>query len=677
MSDEQRRDGKLHEWQCPPAAVPPERRLGWLNENTESGLQWLKSQRGTGDFREALDIISGRYSGQQTAKYRSKLNSNHLKRNIREVVGTLAKLRPLWGYASDNPAYAPNAQLFNLYSRAWWLESFADVKIKEALAWASATCTGWIRPLYSRDMGGTGEGQVRLLSYGAPSILPCQLPPSGDFQQAYAMTILDEMPIYMAHSMFPKHQEWLRPTSSLYWYANEIRKAATGNIWQRMFGGFGKSPSQYTPGIADLMIPIRYTYVIDLATNTTSRDIPMGEPDTTWSYVVKPGDRLYPYRRLLISSESCLMYDGPSFDWHGRFPGIPFCLDKWPWEPLGFSMVRDGYEIQQAMTELERGTMDKERAKMDLPLAYDINAVTKKEAQQFDPMMPRQRAGFDGTQATKAFEIPVPPEVYVTQESTLKFYELLQSAMDSQHGIHDIQNLAKARMAGDDLQKLLESAGPIVEDMSRSMEPPIREIATQVKFLFLQYVSPARFLQVVGEDGMTREPFDYDPDTMIPSHMPNEDPGTKEQPKQSKVGRIERARTFASTLRFLITPRSLHEITQMAQRLLLIQLKKAGIQIDSQTIADACNVPNYGTIPGSTVREKFKNEQEDNLIFAAKMKELGMSITEQGQMNQAGAQAGGKQQEGTPPSGQQAPSLKEKPDGRSFISEAPGGGRVV
>ena len=173
----------LHSWQVPPAATPEDRRLGWLNECTESGMQWLKSPRGHSDFRQALDIISGRAIGPAPAKYRSTLNTNHLKRNIREVVGTLAKLRPLWGYSSDNPAFAQNANLFNLYVRAWYLETFADVRIKEALQYAAATCTGWIRPVYARDMGGTGDGAVRLLAYGAPCVLPCQLPPSGDFQQ--------------------------------------------------------------------------------------------------------------------------------------------------------------------------------------------------------------------------------------------------------------------------------------------------------------------------------------------------------------------------------------------------------------------------------------------------------------------------------------------------------------
>jgi hypothetical protein len=118
-------------------------------------------------------------------------------------------------------------------------------------------------------------------------------------------------------------------------------------------------------------------------------------------------------------------------------------------------------------------------------------------------------------------------------------------------------------------------------------------------------------------------------------------------------------------------------MTQLVMKMGLLQLKKVGVQIDSQTIADSWSIPNYGTIPGSTVREKFQQEQEENLIFAAKMRELGMSISEQGQMNMAGAQAGGKQQEGRPPSGQQEPTLKTKPDGRGFVSESPGGGRPV
>jgi hypothetical protein len=335
-------------------------------------------------------------------------------------------------------------------------------------------------------------------------------------------------------------------------------------------------------------------------------------------------------------------------------------------------MVRDGYDIQTAIQEIERGTMDKERAKLDLPLAYDINSVSSREAKQFDPMQPRARVGYDASQVTKPFELPIPPEVLRTEEATLKFHDMLIEAMDSQHAIKDVMALAKARLAGDDMEKVLEATGPIIEDMSRSMEPPMREIADQVKYQMLQHLPPARMMRIVGEDNMTLDAFDYDPVSMVPSHLAGEDPGA-----DSPTDKIQRARIFASNLRFIITPRSLHEMTQMSMKLGLVQLKKAGVQIDSQTIAEAWGVPNYGTIEGSTVREKFENEQKGNLMFAAQMKELGMSLTDQGQMNPAGAGAGGKQQEGRPPSGHAAPALKSKPDGRSIITESEGGGKPV
>ena len=347
------------EWQCPPSAVSEDKKVGWLNESTQEGMAWLKSQRGYSDFRKSLDVLSGRDGGRAPAEYRSKLNPNPLKRNIREIVGTLAKLRPFWGYHSDNKAYAASAEMMNKVTRAWYLEVMADRSIKEALCWAAATNRGWVVPVYSRDLVGTGEGNILLESYGSESVLPVQLPASGNFQKAYAVTIMKEMPIFMVHGMFPSFQDRLRPTNSRYWYMNDgVRRASQGNILQRIFGrGQTRSDSQL---MSDLLIPIRYTYIIDLTINKTGQEIPMGEPGASWSYTVphvgqriakgndpstgqlryEPANetdaRLYPYRRLIISTDTVCLYDGPAFDWHGKFPGVSFCLDEWPWEPLGF-----------------------------------------------------------------------------------------------------------------------------------------------------------------------------------------------------------------------------------------------------------------------------------------------------------------------------------------------------
>lgn len=677
-------------WQIPPAAAPESQKIGWLDDAVSQGQAWLKSQRGYPDFRKALDILSGTGVSGPKADYRSRVSTNRLKRNVREITGTMAKLRPTWGYHSDNTAFASNAAMMNKVIRAWYLECFADRQIKQALQYAAATCRGWIRPVYRRDMAGTGHGDIRLLTYGAPCVLPLQLPASGDWQDCYAITILEEMPVWMAHGMWPRYQDRLRPTSSRFWYANDaVRNASKGNLWVRMFGS--RASGSADTGLVDLLVPVRYTYVNDLTINRTTQPIPMGEPGSDWSYTVpyigqdifmgndprsgtplyrkatENDARLYPYRRLLISTDQCNMYDGPSFDWHGKFPLVSFCPDEWPWEPLGFSLVHDGYELQNAINEIARGNMDKTRASLDLPLAYDFNAVAEKDARGIDPMMPRGRYGYDGAASdAPPFRPTVPDEYYKVTPESMQLWEKFEQVMDSQQAINDVMALAKLRGAGGitDLDKVLEANGPIIEDMSRGMEPPLRDLGVMVKYLILQYYTTARVMQWVGADGVSMEVFDFNPNSLVPSHLPGESTNM-----ESPTSKIVRARTFADNLRFFILPNSLHEITQMAMKLGLIQLRKAGVKISSQTIAESWNVPNYGTIDGNTEIEKWKSEQEMDLEFAARAKELASALGLGGPPGAPGA--GGKKSEGRPPSGQAAPKLKDKPtEARSTITES-------
>src|ERR1700742_3704969 len=104
----------FYEWQIPPMTrrdgtkTPEDRILSWLNESMQEGQTWLKNQRGYVDIRKSLDVLSGR-SGSEILEYRSKLNTNRLKHNVRQVVGALSDIRPLWGYHSDNQAYQQQA----------------------------------------------------------------------------------------------------------------------------------------------------------------------------------------------------------------------------------------------------------------------------------------------------------------------------------------------------------------------------------------------------------------------------------------------------------------------------------------------------------------------------------------------------------------------------------------
>ena len=442
------------EWQVPPAATKESERRGWLDEAVQEGQIWHKQQRGYADYLKAFKVLSGDLGLLDTPSYRSTLTSGRLKRNIREVIGACANIRPIWAYQSDNDAFSEECNMMNKVTRAVYLERNLDLGIKEALQWSAATATGWLRPVYRRRMYGTGKGDLTFLTYGSPSILPTQLPANADWQEAYAVTIMDELPIAMAHGMFPKFQDRLKPTSSKYWYSPEIRKAARGNLFRRIWGG-GKRDDMGI--LSDLFTPVRYTYIIDLTLNETGNMIPMGQPGTSWYYEVpslnsdipsgrdnmgnptyrkanENDARLYPYRRLIISGEEVIMYDGPAFDWHGEFPAIPFCLDKWAWEALGLSLLRDGIQVDGAINELERGILDKHRARLDPSMAYDINSVNREEARSFDPMAPRQRIGFDGTLVQQPFVPVTPDEMLRVDPSTMAFVEHLKDTEDYQVG---------------------------------------------------------------------------------------------------------------------------------------------------------------------------------------------------------------------------------------------------
>lgn len=686
------------QWQVPPFASPENTRIGWMDEMLQDSQGWLKSQRGYKDFQRSLDILSGQDSAySSTVEYRSRVSSNRLKRNVREVVGAMSKLRPFWGYHSDNAAFSNNAEMMNKVTRAWYLSQFADRSIKEALQYAAATGRGWVRPVYRRDMAGTGRGDIKLFTYGAPCVLPFQLPGTGDWQQAYCVTILEEMPVFQAHAMFPAFQDRLNPSSSRYWYANDgVRKASQGNLLQRIFGRANRGPS--TDAMSDLLVPIRYSYIIDLSINKTGFAIPMGEPGSSWAYIVpslgqdipvsispttnqmtyrkanENDARLYPYRRLLIASDRVITYDGPSFDWHGMVPAIPFTMDEWPWEPLGFSLIHDGFELQAAINAILRGNMDKVKQQLHPSLLFDSNMTNMSEARRFDPFKPDDRLAYDSaggegppfTPAVDAETLKVTPE-------SMAMIEKLEGTMDAQMAINDVATLAKMRTVGsmDDLEKIMEANGPIIEDMSRAMEPPMRDLGVMVKYLICQYYTTTRLMQWVGPDGISREIFDYDPTSLIPSHLPGEDVNSA-----SPVDKIRRARVFADNLQFFILPNSLHELQQMQMKLLLIQLRKAGIFIDSKTIAEACSVPNYGNIPGNTVLERYEAEQEMQLEWAARGQQIANALglippggAPAGQPPPGAPAPGGGAPEGRPPSFNAPPSIQQKDGGsRSTIA---------
>jgi hypothetical protein len=427
----------------------------------------------------------------------------------------------------------------------------------------------------------------------------------------------------------------------------------------------------------DQFAEIRYTLVRDMSFNERGNmPIPMGDAGASWSYVVpavgdkiptlevsggKRGEReatiddarLYPNMRLMITVSGVQepVVDGPAWDWHGMFPPR-FACDDWVTEPMGLSAFRDVWDIERCRQFVERAIDMKIRAQMDPGMKYDSTLINAGTAEELDPWEMRKRLGVDG-EVDKVIDTLLPHEFYKIGTEPFEVLKYYAESEDYYTGLNQLSALAKAKMSTgqEGADDLLRMAGPIVRDICASMETPMSDVLEMTKTQNLQFLTTARTMRYVGPDGITAETFDFDPETVVPSHMPGED-----KTGSSIFSRMERAKNFARNLSISPMPGYLHGLMQTAQKLLLLQGWRAGFPMDPARVAKIYGIENWEAkdLPAWL---KFK---EKELEMAAKLKIEGMSLQPPGGQAQPAAGGGGKAHGGRPPSGTKPPAAKTK-----------------
>lgn len=714
--------GSTSSWRVPPKEANEDRKLGWLKEAFEEGNSFNKNQRAFTNIDQAIDIISG-LSENPVPTALSDINVNLIKRQAREIVATLSNLKPMWGYTTKNPAYDQQSFVLNHLVYNWWSSTFADRAIRKALQW-SLCGIGYISPVWQPDFWPDGYGDVKLNVYGPRDVLLNQLPADHDIQGAYSVTIQVDEPLAECQRKWPQFADVLKPDRVPNAFSRRLRRATPqflSPVLDRFIGGGKEDTSVSGP-----YVTVYYTYVFDQSTNTALKPVMMGQPGTSWNYQVPfPGQilesadgstrkaipqdcRLYPFRRLIISTGTNVLYDDTSYWWHGKVPLIPFTIDDWPWDYLGYSVVKDVDSLQRGIVSLLRGVNDAAELKVRPPVEYDENIVSKAFMDGFDPRIPGRRIpkryGSAGVNFVATPDMPS----WITQH-----IQTLREMFDHMLAIRDVSNLAKAnQMPSDDtLDKLLEMTGPVVTDISRGMEVGLRELGEMFKSLVYQFYSVQRRVRVLGSGGMLPEDFmplsrqekiiavmekggqleegwmNYNPQSLIPTDLTiNQNSLVNLLP----IGLNEVLRA-KDTCIFHITPGSLHQITQMKERLLYLQMWRDGrFPVDPKTIADKVGLDNFGELPGNpiTIMDRWMAWQDVLLKHQIQIQQEMAQSQQAIQANnlvgqvlgaaqqQASGAGGGAQQPtkptaGRPPSGATAPKLATKDGGsRTIIKES-------
>lgn len=665
----------MSDFRIPSESTPEDRRAGWLRETVQHGEAWLKAQRAYPSIKDSLDMVLNP-GIEVIPKEQSHVRIPRTKRQIRELVSLMANLRPTaTNQTADKKLYA-SAEVANKVDLAWWYNTFADRKFKDSFQAAAVTGTVYVSHVWDTDMLGYKRGDIRTDVYDARDVLLINPPKDHDLQKCYAVIIKKRVPIHLVAAKYPLRAHELIPDYGTKGYTQQgieyVQSFMTSPL-KALSGQFDDPPA---PDDIFPTIDIYEAYIYDLSINMTGRTIQMGEPGTSWAYDVpsfqsdvrtglngweglptyrkatQDDARLYPMRRRIEATSTKILYDGTSEWWHGQVPLARFSFDDWWCEALGFPLTRDVASMEQGGNELIRGVVDAANVALDPPLAYDENLVSERLATMLNPRAPGQRVK-GNMQMGDMIKALLPANYSNLPAYVLDTIRYLNDQQDWVIGSRDVMALAKAKQIPSEgtIDKLMEMAGPLAQDMTRSMERGQRDLGEMRRWLNFQFRTKRDLMNILGSDGLTEEIYDYDPGNLIPSHMPDEDPDSG----PSLYSQVQRAREWCGRMRYHVVANSMARLQQMSHKLILLQLYQRGLlPSDPWSIAEDFELADWGPPPQGTT-----NRMERAVAWMHIQRELA----EEGGQPQKGETRGRK------PSGQKAPQVRQKGGGtRSTVT---------
>lgn len=693
--------------------------FGWTQQMLQDGRSFLRLQPAYKYISSGFDIINGEYepSGVQSM---STVKTESTARNTKEIVAAQTNLRIIPAFKAETEEYREQNSILNKGFMAWQNMTFADRRLRGAWQFATAGGTGYIGPRYDPNYYYRGKGDIVWDRYGPLDVIPLGLPADLNMQGAYAVAGRKQMPIHKVWRMFPMQRDNIR--------ANRVTSEGKGMVIAqavKFASAVLKRWSQGASRQADATttwdnVDVYYIYVDDDSVNETGNPMQITGPDgqwgTSWSYTVpfvgqeiqtgrklrdgRPETRaakredclIYPNRRLIIATDSCVLNPAPenqsSYRWDGKVPFVQFRCDDWAWNFLGFPATRYGQSMEKLAIELWRGLGDQMNLSLNPAAFYDRGSTAQALLQTLNPRLPGNRVGIDMTlnPASAQFVPVLPHEWLQTQAAHLEAVsKIIPAVIKDQMGVADVSAMARARQlpSGDSTERLLEAMGPLVKDQSRNMEEGIRALGEMWKSDWFQFATAKRRMQMLGPEGVTEEDFDYEPGKLVPlAKDPNGGdktlvmtegpdgswlyaPDTGMRMHELGTNGFERARWHKNNFTFSVTPYSLHELNSTTRKLFMLQLMKVGFPVSWWTLADLFDMKDFGPCmfkdPETGELRPARNEIERYTVQL----EIQARIAQA--MGTVGGGGKGKGPKGRPESFQRGPALEQKTNGAATV----------
>jgi len=579
----------------------------WCGLAVQEGQAFLESQPGFASIDETWRAVMGTtYEDKLRQNSISQLNLNHMGKIGLDLASSLTDIKPFWQYKTNNARFEPQAEMGQKLAASWWNKRLIDLKFCDVIKHSIVAGSGYAHLTYNSDLQ-----DLDLLAEDPRDVLPIRPSDMYSTQNCFGIVIRRERPINYLKHMYPA-------------FANRITADRDGSYaslakqqnYQSKLSGLGLVSGFMSnmigmgmkPAAAPLSVPVCdvFTiYVKDDSVNETGSDQLMGDAASNWSYIVKPGEPLYPRKRCIVMTRSCKepLYDGPNIYWHGQFPIAKLTLDPWPVTWMGKAPMRDLLSIQKEIDRVVRGMSDKLEKCWRPDLIGDQKSISKAALDRIDT----RRAGLR-LRTAQAGNITMPEPNLQSVQVGMEFAQKLIDSMKELAGTQELSSLVQLGQipSSETIERMIESWSPAIRLRSRVMEAFLREVAMITLMNFFQFYTQAQRIAVLGPSGQTFEDFDFDPGTLIPDMLSMglmDDVG-------NPLPRYERAREFIRYFTYQIAPGSLLAASEVTDKLMYLQLSRMGF-VDPITLLEKLNVNNIAPAAmmesaGETIFERLQ-----------------------------------------------------------------------
>lgn len=480
-------------------------------------------------------LQGGGWWDRRRAKYKSRFYDNRLNNSRQSDLALLTDTRPTISVSSQIEAYKQQADMASKAIQSEWTMRNMDLSLVTTTDITKLTGTGFWK------IGACSPGQMSVVPCGPENVLPIQ--PGFDIQQSSAVLYRTWKNISYFRNKFPFSSVGLEREANFstqqtsgdgrFNRPSEIPEVVWNGISNGMKRLLGVQSSSSDMGTYSMFssLELQEYYIDDPTINESPNEVLMRHPylslkQHNYWYWVKPGQRLYPRKRLVVFAGRRVMYDGPAPFWHGQYPFACMRLNPVPWSFWGQSKYRDLLPLNRAINDIGAGMLDMIQRCLNPVMATVKNRVADSMWKEFYPNMPGAKLMLMPNASVNDIKYLDPPPI---PSYVIHFLQYLTTEFDRLAGAIDVNSLGKKKQVpgGDTIEQMRELMNSITRLEGRYIEKFLEDAGVQATSNFFQFFELPVRLRMLGKDGISWEDFNsesmFSGPNLIPDNVPKED----------------------------------------------------------------------------------------------------------------------------------------------------------